>query len=887
MEIHDTARLRSVYDYLSPDRRGQAGAARTFSIPSPLALAAWSKLVPEGGADLFGAAMRDRRARRVLYGVAALDAETRAYFEANPALVEKIFRNHSDVFAPYGRSFHVRNGRVEVPGGASAAELWEHVVRASVAAPDVFFDRLLAADTGELAALYDTVAHLDAAHQRFMLGTWMTDPQQRRARFATLHRAARDAGRRVAIPHQPFVRTAPDLLAVISHLHVLDDGRLAPPASPAFWGQIFARDDHWQDVDWSPPPAGKDVDATWFVESAFLSAASISEQSATISFAQRLYASASGSPGATVDERSIQLAVGAFRRFPSLAVALERAGIRTPATYVAAFNRAGTLTRRGNPFWHRQLLAQFQGGVALVEQLRLNERLSVPNAERLITQLAAAEPNSERLYAGAVARWLAEQVLPALSGESVGDADAVLLSALAGAPRDRDSLPRLTWEDWEYRLEPSLVPMGRLQKVRALQAGNTLDVVLRVWRAASVVSAARAGAAGPASDAALAELRRASESLRALAGVVREPAQPTDGSRRDGADVRTTLKEVVTGLDAVRETSQLSRAVDLGRRLMRAVDLVTADLLTSVLYAIQIRDTASPLLLQGDVAHRHDFGLMNRDGLDPDRLSWSFPAEQFGDAWHVRGSLLGLDVALARLRLPQVAAGGPPAPPVMAPEDQRVFIESVALFDRSSVDDDAMREVGDSIRTGRERVRAAARDAQALDRLAAAGRVGEWRRNYVLPWLTAQQPDAVLNTFSLSELYRIGTSGRLSPAAGIDVWGGTTFPLNGCQCLRMPSSLAWEDVSGRIGAVPPVIPDGTLRLAELMSELRLPARLARHILPVLMREMLDRVQMVYSDDWTAVARYWTTISRDRIQDAMGALTVDGPLLASSGDAGTR
>ncbi len=111
----------------------------------------------------------------------------------------------------------------------------------------------------------------------------------------------------------------------------------------------------------------------------------------------------------------------------------------------------------------------------------------------------------------------------------------------------------------------------------------------------------------------------------------------------------------------------------------------TADVLVSLLYAIHIREPESPLLLQGDVAYRHDFGLQNRDNLDPDLLSWWFPAEQLGTTWHVRGSLLGLDIALARLRLPQVAAGGPPALPVMAPEDQRVFTESVTLFDPASV----------------------------------------------------------------------------------------------------------------------------------------------------------------------------------------------------------
>jgi hypothetical protein len=126
--------------------------------------------------------------------------------------------------------------------------------------------------------------------------------------------------------------------------------------------------------------------------------------------------------------------------------------------------------------------------------------------------------------------------------------------------------------------------------------------------------------------------------------------------------------------------------VEIGQRLMKAVDVLTADVLASLLYAIHIREPESPLLAAGDVAYRHDFGLQNRDNLDPDLLSWWFPAEQLGAR---RGTCAdrcsGSTSQLARLRLPQVAAGGPPALPVMAPEDQRVFTESVTLFDPSSV----------------------------------------------------------------------------------------------------------------------------------------------------------------------------------------------------------
>jgi hypothetical protein len=131
----------------------------------------------------------------------------------------------------------------------------------------------------------------------------------------------------------------------------------------------------------------------------------------------------------------------------------------------------------------------------------------------------------------------------------------------------------------------------------------------------------------------------------------------------------------------------------------------------------------------------------------------------------------------------------------------------------------------------------------------------------------------------MTELYRIGLSGQVSAPVGA-IRGArrrSRSPDASAFASRRPQ--AWEDVSGRIAVVPTVMSDATLRLAELLSELKLPAVLARHLLPVLMRDFLDRVQMIYSDDWTAVARYWTTVPRDRIDDAMGQLTVDGPLLA--------
>lgn len=883
MELHDSTRLRAAQQFLTSSAR--RASAASFRLPLPIKAAVWLPFVSRGApSEVFAAAMLDRRVRRFLYGAAALDPETRAYLEATPALVERLVRSHSDVFVVYGRSFHVRGGRVEVPGGPAAVELWELLVGAPASAPTAFLDRLLAADTGELAAFYDTVAHLDGPHQRFALSLWMPDAGQRRARALTLYTAVRSAGRRVLIPHQPFVRTDLDLRAVLAQFRVLDNGRPAAPADPAFWRTVFVRVERWPDVEWNGAPSGSSVDATWFVEVVLLSARPIWNQAATVAFAQRLAQVDASGRAAIPDPANPRLAgvVRLFASFPALALSLERAGLRDADAYRTALDRAATLRASGRMYWHRQVLAQYQGALALVTQLRLADRLPVAAAERLVTSLARLELRN-RAYAGGVARWIATELLPALGADPAaianGESEHHLLAALAGAPRDDADMPRLRWEDWDYRIDSSRLPLERLSKVRTRQGGSSLDAVLALWQAAERLTPSVSPAGGRADPAPQAVWAQAAASLRRSAAALRDPRPPSDGTGRDALGVKAAVTGAAASLERLRDARDLGA---IRERILTAVDVATADVILSLLYAVHVGDPDSPLWLEGDVAQRHDFGLMNRDGLDPDVLAWSSPVEETAPAWHVRGALFDLDVALSRLRLPQVAAGGPPAPPVLAPDDQRVFVESVALFAPDG--DAAMQAVAEAIAAGRARVTAAAAGAEALDRLAGIGRVGEWRRHYLLPWFVAREPAAVAEAFSLTELYWVGVTGRVAVPEGADTWGAPALPVGGCRCLRVPEPQAWEDVAGRAGAVPSVLADGTLRLAELLSDLRLPAVLARHLYPLLMREFLDRVQMVHSDDWMSVTRYWAAVPRARVEDAMGELTVDGPLVANAAPA---
>ncbi len=71
----------------------------------------------------------------------------------------------------------------------------------------------------------------------------------------------------------------------------------------------------------------------------------------------------------------------------------------------------------------------------------------------------------------------------------------------------------------------------------------------------------------------------------------------------------------------------------------------------TLIYTPALGDPEGPALLGGDIAQRHNFGLVGPAGMRRDFVAWALPQEQVGDGtpWRVEGSILGLDIALARL----------------------------------------------------------------------------------------------------------------------------------------------------------------------------------------------------------------------------------------------
>ncbi len=85
------------------------------------------------------------------------------------------------------------------------------------------------------------------------------------------------------------------------------------------------------------------------------------------------------------------------------------------------------------------------------------------------------------------------------------------------------------------------------------------------------------------------------------------------------------------------------------------------------------------------------------------------------------------------------------------------------------------------------------------------------------------------------------------------------------------------------------VPDLQVRVAELLSELQLPAALARGILAAATQDLVDEAKSAYNDDWLSLARQGQSVSRERMEDYVSSLAADGPLVptASSGQAEIR
>ncbi|HYM23497.1 MAG TPA: hypothetical protein VEU08_09820 [Vicinamibacterales bacterium] len=854
--------------------------------------------------DLVAAIVADKQASLLCHGLLALDDETLQFFAGQRGLIARILERSNPVFAAFSASIRVSNGRVVPPGpsgppgsqsGDDVVPLWEAAVGEKVTRPERFIAQLLEANDGRLAYLYDTIGQLDPARRAFALGSWMPSAAARADRFHALATDGVSAFHEWHVRTLPFARAGYDLGMVLSRVDVTPDGRPAEPASRGFWTRAFAQRETaaGQDGESDDP-----IDAAWLTTT--IASAEVRQRGERLdqmNFAHRLFDArpdrGEGAPG--VNERreraDLLTAVRGLARCRMLMLTLERIGVRAPSVYAAAARQAARIGVTADGHRAFVTLGQYQGALALVARAMRVRTIDPSRGRQLIEKLTAIPVGDDGRYNGGVARWLHDEFLTAVGTRGLNDRGIVapgLNDRGAGAPglnyeqqviaaisgpawsEARDGGP-LTWEGQKYHLDLGAAERVRLNRVRERQLALPFDVPMTVEDAGRTLgsestSLAQSGEIVARLTQLLAEVRKRSREEEA------DAAPPGAGISRDEHD---TLQKALNEIAVAIRNKDAKRIMKLSEPIVDLGDDMMAYALVSMAYAADIGDPDGAILLADDVSRRHDFGLAVHEGDQRLRQAWALPKEDVvpGTAWHISGSLLGLDVALAQLTLRRISPDPIVEAPALTSTEREAFAASVSIlnpFDFHDADRDA---IAAAVRRGETAVARldAALLEEVLDRLA----VGPPRRR-ALRWTLSHEPERMASMFTLTELFVLG-GGR---PADVAAWGMSMVPLSGCLCTVLETPGRLTTLSGRpqLGLTSTVLGDLNLHIAMMLGELQLPAALTRLVASGAMQDFIDHVRPLGDDDWLTLSRAARSIPRDRIEDYLAVATAVGPLV---------
>jgi hypothetical protein len=303
---------------------------------------------------------------------------------------------------------------------------------------------------------------------------------------------------------------------------------------------------------------------------------------------------------------------------------------------------------------------------------------------------------------------------------------------------------------------------------------------------------------------------------------------------------------------------------------------VLAETLTSILYAAHLGDPEGPALATGNIALRHELGHVGTAGT---RGAWKLPSEGHGaGGWRVTGSLLGLDVALARMSLRRLDSSVMPPEPKLVSAERQTAALTVALSNPAALSDAARDEIAAALGRGRARLAALDGNRASVEAAARDAGLSAWRRES-LAWTLAHDRERLSSHLSLVETMWLGKP-RLSEAVSLDGWGAAVLPLNGCVCLAMPRANPWEPLSGRpsLGLLATRGADVSILVAEMLASLNMPAEIASGVIAYAMQEVVDHARPAYFDDWPEFSRAAAAVSRDTMVDFIAAQAAGGPLL---------
>ena len=871
---------------------GRAGSAVT--LPLPLTPDLWINAVFAGRATpqtLVGAIVQSRNASLFYVGLLSLDDDTRAWLAGQPELISELASRHSIAFLAAAPGLRVSAGGVNVPGGPSAEPIWQALVEKRPNQPAEFVRALMASGQGRLAPFFGAISQLTPQQLRVALNLDSADVPTRvesaRRLYAVLQRVLN--GR--MLEQRAFTRPTLDPAMLVAGLAVDAAGRPSIPGTRGLWTVVFdetddgrlkpMRDDARVALERNEP-----ADFSWLCEQIFKG----SENDQRRRYSMVLFASrrlGRMTPETAQDAIDAIRAAGAY---PVLTAALERAQVADLKAIASAARRAAALSAIPEDGRALRALTQFQGAVAVVTRAALRGSLDAPAATRLVLSLSDVSVGPHGDYEGRLVRWLtgwigdAGSQAPARGPAALavpteeifaglGATEQAVLGLLSGPEAAQ---PRVvTWEGMRYRLD--------LPRAEAIRLSKALGEAPR-WYLSSAESFA------DVADA-VAEAGLTRDKLRQLAQALRpfEQDEPIEGGDDAPAALQERYREAVTVLKRAAGDGDVRAAARLAPSLRLVADDLLARGLMELAYAAALGDRDGVSISASEAATRHDFGLRSTLGRP---AAWRFPiaGTDVGSRWRVSGAIMGLDVALADFSLVPLSNKPPPRKPTVGDTDRRTFIETVALVVPRSFTDADRDTIVAAMAKGRERLEST-RTTADVAALADAAAISAARRA-LLSWMVVNDPTRVRAFLSPVELLWAGL--ERARVDGLHAWGSPASSRLACLCLQVIERRPWEIFAGRLnsGMMASAFPDLNLRLAELLSELQMPAPL---LAPVLTSATLDFINSAISrdpDDRRGLVDFVQGLTTDRVEQYLALLTTDGPLVpigedSAKGDGGRR
>jgi hypothetical protein len=846
------------------------------TLPLPLAPAIWTDVIFGGRSTpqtLLADILRSRSASRLYCALLTLDDDTRAWLTTEPALLAEIAARYAAPFLLAAPGVRVSAGTLRVPGGQAAEPVWQALAGGrTTREPAELVRALLSADEGRLAYFFGAMSQAAPTDAQLALNLDAADPAARvdagRRLYAVYGRLA--VGWR--IEDRPFLRPSLDPALLAAELARDERGRPRLPGTRSFWAAALA------DADAVPArigtaamTAGEPIDFASLSEQVFKGGYVVHRRP----YQQVLFASRMIARITQDNVRDALDAVRAAATYPSLVASLERAHISDVAVYAAAARRAAQISTIGTDDRTTRALAQFQGLLALIVRASSRGSFTADQAASLVASLSAISPSERGEYEGRLSGWLARVVSTAgrstaapgaanladqrvdVYASAVDDLDRRVLDLLAGTS---DRRVVVDWEGTRYRVDLAAAELSRISRLLGERARPYVSSSQALASAALAIESANVNAAA------------AAQKLQPAA--VAQKLQPVEQVARAAdwePDIRAKLDRLAR--------SQAGRGLPDASALVGSLRLLADELLargvTELAYAVALGDPERTTISAGDAAHRHrfGFGFPGTDRSSP----WMTPmagSDRDRD-WHVRGSLLGIDVRLAELSLISLSARPPLMRPTLVEADRRVFVESVVLMEPEARSDAERDAIASAMRSGRERV-AALRTPEQAASLADEIHLGPLRRT-LLAWTVAHDPDGRARFLSPGEIFAAGLGGK--PVSAFAKWGLSAEPRSGCLCLAIVDR-PWETLSGRwdSGIFATSFPDLNLRLAELLAELKMPAALLGPVLSSATHDFITSVTSRDQDDRRALAEFVHTLPVDRVEQYLALLTTDGPLV---------